>query len=138
MSASSSSAVGSHKYVSLTTYRRNGESSAVPVWIVDLGDGTVGFTTGPSSLKAKRIRHDGRVHLQACDSRGRLTEGSEQVDGTARVIEPSDTAGVAPVRDKVKAKYGMAFRAIMAVNGLKALVGRGDKEQCAIAIDLAD
>ncbi|NNC79410.1 MAG: PPOX class F420-dependent oxidoreductase, partial [Acidimicrobiales bacterium] len=42
------------KYLSLTTFRKNGEPKATPVWIVDLGNGTAGFTTASSSWKVKR------------------------------------------------------------------------------------
>ena len=31
--------ISDEKYVSFTTYRKNGEPKPLPIWIVDLGDG---------------------------------------------------------------------------------------------------
>ena len=36
-------AIADAKYVAVTTYRKDGESSSVPVWITDLGDGHAGL-----------------------------------------------------------------------------------------------
>lgn len=62
------------KFVALTTYRQNGDSSSTAVWIVDLGDGTTGFTTPIGSLKVKRIRslwiEPGEVGFAALPKRG--------------------------------------------------------------------
>lgn len=44
------------KYVALTTDKRDGSSSTVPVWIAEVGDDRLGFTTGATSLKARRWR----------------------------------------------------------------------------------
>lgn len=62
--------ISSEKYVSLTTYRKDGTPKRVPVWIADLGDGTVGFTTASSSYKVKRIGNNPKVTLQPSDTRG--------------------------------------------------------------------
>lgn len=125
--------IATEKYVALTTYRRNGESSSAPVWIADLGDGTVGFTTSSTSLKVKRIVNDARVQLQACDSRGRVRDGSELITGTA-------TIGTGPdferVRNKIKAKYG--WQVTLIGFGAKAakLVGKDQTSDCAVIIGL--
>ena len=37
--------IANEEYVSLVTYKADGTPKALPVWIVDLGDNTVGFTT---------------------------------------------------------------------------------------------
>ena len=47
--------IADSKYVSLTTYKKDGTTKALPVWIADFGDGKVGFTTSSSSFKVKRI-----------------------------------------------------------------------------------
>ena len=121
------------KYVALTTYRRNGESSATAVWIADLGDGTIGFTTPSSSLKAKRLGRDNRVLLQACDSRGRPKDGSDTVAGTAVVVSGGDFDRVL---SKIKAKYGWQVTAVTIGAKIAALVGRDRASDAAVVITL--
>jgi uncharacterized protein len=111
------------KYVSLTTFKRDGGSSAKPVWIAGLGDGRLGFTTDTSSLKVRRIRHDGRVRLQPCDMRGNVRAGSSPIDATAIVVDERDADGVR-VRDAIAAKYGWQYRLITMVGRVQARFGR--------------
>lgn len=106
--------IADEKYLALTTYRKNGESSATAIWISDLGDGTMGFTTQGSSLKVKRLRNDNRVILQPSDSRGRATEGSEAVTGSAVVA--SGGAEFTRVQAKIKAKYKWQVTMISLIN----------------------
>ena len=113
--------LAAEQYVALTTYRRNGEPSSVPVWIADLGDGRVGFTTGASSLKAKRIANDPRVQLQPSNSRGAVKQGSTPVDGRAVVATGAEFE---PVLAAVKAKYGWKFSTMMFVTKASAFVKR--------------
>jgi PPOX class probable F420-dependent enzyme len=51
------------KYVYLTTYGPAGQPGTVPVWCW-LHDGAVYFTTLRASLKARRIRQNGRATLR--------------------------------------------------------------------------
>ena len=113
--------IADERYIALTTYRKNGESSSTAVWVADLGDGTIGFTTPGSSLKAKRIRNDPRVKMQPSDGRGRAKDGSEEVTGTAELVEGP---GFERVLAAIKAKYG--WQATLIVTGAKLLklVGR--------------
>ena len=68
-------AITDEKYVLLTTFRRNGDGVATPVWIVALPDGTAGFTTEIDSGKVKRIVNNPSVTLQACSIRGSVRPG---------------------------------------------------------------
>ncbi len=113
--------LAAESYVSLTTFRRNGESTSVPVWIADLGDGRVGFTTSASSLKALRIAHDPRVRLQPSNGRGVVTAGSSPVDGRAEVVTGE---GFEEVRAAIKAKYGWKLTMIGFVQRATAFVRR--------------
>lgn len=124
--------VAKSKYVSLTTYKRDGGSSATPVWIADLGDGTIGFTTEADSLKVRRIRNDGRVVLQACDMRGKVKPGTPTVEGIASVIEGAESERV---RGKIAAKYGWQFRAMIAAGKLRQRFSKsGEAASTAIVI----
>ena len=121
------------KYLSLTTYRKNGEAKEAPVWIVDLDDGTMGFTTQGESWKCKRIRNDNRVAVQPCDQRGGITPGTEKVSGTAVLATGADFDRV---RAKIKGKYGMMVNVIIVVNKLRGLFGKGGDSDTAVIITL--
>ena len=123
--------IADEKYVALTTYRRNGESSSTPVWIADLGDATVGFTTPSGSLKVTRINHDGRVALQPSDARGNPKEGTEPVSGRAQILKGDDFTRV---RAAIKAKYGVQVSLITALGKLAKLFGRDRVSDCAVVI----
>ena len=64
--------VGENKYVALTTFTKDGRRKNCPVWIVDLGEGKVGFTTESTSWKAKRITNTPAVELIASNSANHL------------------------------------------------------------------
>ena len=121
------------KYVSLTTYRKDGSPKALPVWIADLGDGTVGFTTSSSSYKVKRLKNDARVLLQPSDSKGKLSPGSEAVSGTAVAVTGAEFE---QVRTKVKAKYGMQYSAMNVVGKVMKLIGKGSGTDTGVVITL--
>lgn len=101
------SVVAANRYVSFTTYRRDGTPVATPVWVADLGDGTVGFTTGADSGKVKRLGHTSAVRLAPCNARGGVPEGAPSWSGVARVARGADHVRV---RAAVAARYGWQFR----------------------------
>ncbi len=123
------------KYVALTTYRRNGEHSSTPVWITDLGDGTIGFTTPGSSLKARRIQNDSRILLQPSDSRGRVADGVQIMSGTATM---ADGADFDRVRARIKAKYGWQVTLIGLMGRAMKLFGKDRISDSAVIITLDD
>jgi PPOX class probable F420-dependent enzyme len=77
------------RYISITSYRRDGRAVATPVWFAPDGDRVVVWTD-PASGKAKRIRAGSRVTVAACDIRGRVTAAA--FDGQARILAPSERA----------------------------------------------
>lgn len=126
--------IANEKYVSLTTYRKNGEAKPAPVWIVDLGDGTVGFCTASSSWKVKRITNDPKVTLTPSDSKGTVTPGAETVTGTAVTSQ----ADFDRVWSLVMAKYGVMARGIKLVGRFMKLIGRGSGTDTAVIITITD
>lgn len=121
------------KYVSLTTYKRDGTTKSLPVWITDFGDGKIGFTTASSSYKVKRINNDPRVILEPSDSKGKAKDGAEKVTGTATT---ADSADFDRYEATVKAKYGMQYRAIKLLGSFMKLIGRGSGTDTAVLITL--
>ena len=71
------------KYISLTTYRRDGTAVATPVWFVQQGDRLL-VRTGTASGKVKRIRRNPAVQVAECTAGGRVR--GQQASGVARVL----------------------------------------------------
>jgi uncharacterized protein len=86
--------VASSRYMAFTTFRRNGDPVATPVWVADLGDGTVGFTTSATSGKVRRLAHSPHVVVSPCSMRGAVACGAPKWCGTARVVRGDDHARV--------------------------------------------
>lgn len=125
--------ISNEKYVAFTTYRRNGEAKSLPVWIADLGDGTIGFTTASSSYKAKRLANDSRVVLQPSDSKGNVTNGTEPVTGTGVLATGADFERVAAI---VKKKYGIQYTMITMMGKAARMIGKGSGTDTAVVITL--
>lgn len=98
--------LGRGKYLSLTTFKRDGTAVSTPVWVARDGDELVVITDAGSG-KAKRIRNSGRVEVAACDVRGRVTGPS--VEGQARLV---DSTGTEYIAGQIKRKYGLQYAAI--------------------------
>ncbi|MBI4641437.1 MAG: pyridoxamine 5'-phosphate oxidase family protein [Candidatus Tectomicrobia bacterium] len=68
------------KYMYLTTYSKAGKPGTVPTWLW-FHDGAIYFTTLRTSLKARRIRNNGRVTVHVGKKAGPSFEGrAEWVD----------------------------------------------------------
>ncbi|RMH72752.1 MAG: PPOX class F420-dependent oxidoreductase [Actinomyces sp.] len=118
--------------VAFTTYTRAGAAKTTPVWIADLGDGTVGFTTPSRSWKARRLANDDRVVLQPSDRRGQVLPGSRPVTGRA-VVSADDFARVDAA---IAAKYGIQRRLIRAIGRVAALFGADRLADTAVVVTL--
>jgi PPOX class probable F420-dependent enzyme len=71
------------RYMYVTTYSRDGKPGTVPTWLWP-HDGDVYFTTRRDSLKARRIRANGRVSVHVGTKDGPAFDGrAEWVDGRA-------------------------------------------------------
>lgn len=126
-------AISDEQFVNLTTFKKDGSSKEVPVWIADLGDGKIGFTTASSSYKVKRLNNDPRVELQPSDRKGAVTPGSEKVTGTAVAEQGAEFERVEAI---VKKKYGFMFTMIGIIGKAAKLVGKGSGTDTAVIITL--
>ncbi len=72
------------QYISLETFKKNGEGVRTPVWFV-LEHGVFYVYTEADSWKVKRIRNNPRVRMAACTVRGNVT--GPWIEGTASLIE---------------------------------------------------
>jgi hypothetical protein len=76
------------RYISLATFRRNGQPVLTPVWFAE-DAGKLYVMTRSDSGKYKRLRNP-QVRVAPCTSRGRVT-GPDTL-GTARVLPPEEEA----------------------------------------------
>lgn len=93
------------RYVSLTTFRKNGTGVATPVWYAVEGEVLYAWTRS-DSWKVKRLRNDPRIVAQVCDLRGNVAEGAVRVEGTARLLEGDE---LRRVRKLLARKYTWQF-----------------------------
>lgn len=89
------------KYVSLTTFKKDGTPVATPLWGVRDGDTLLVWTT-TESWKVKRIRRNSAVTVAPCTARGKV-EG-DAVDAVATIL---DSAGTEKARSAISSKYGI-------------------------------
>ena len=87
-------AMGQHKFVSLTTYRKDGTPVATPVWVASTPEGLV-VTTPAGSHKVKRLRRRPEASVQPCSRRGAVEPGAPEATARVEIIEPADVAGTA-------------------------------------------
>ena len=74
------------KYLSVTSFKRDGTPVATPVWFV-IEDGRMLIYTNPESFKAKRIRRNPSVRIAPCNATGRVR--GEPAPATAEFL-PED------------------------------------------------
>jgi PPOX class probable F420-dependent enzyme len=122
---SNTTGIASNKYVSLTTFTKDGTPKPLPVWVVELGDGRVGFTTSRDSWKVKRILNTPKVTLRPSDQRGRVADDAVEVTGVATVSEGDEFT---EVKALVKSKYGLLVTLITAMNAVRGLFSKASTQ----------
>jgi PPOX class probable F420-dependent enzyme len=93
------------RYISFTTYKRDGTAVSTPVWVVPFEDGYA-FITGSASFKVKRIRNNASVKITASDIRGRVRPGAPEHAGTAELFVGDK---VQAVEKLLRKKYRVAW-----------------------------
>lgn len=91
------------KYLSIESYRRNGDPVRTPVWFVEDG-GSFWVRTASSTGKYKRIRNNPSVKIAPCDIRGKVK--GEWVNAEAAVAPEAEFDRVYRLLRK---KYGMMY-----------------------------
>lgn len=123
------------KYMSLTTYRKDGTPVAAPVWLARVDDALV-VVTDPGSGKVKRLRNNPSVLISPCDMRGRVKEGAISVPATAAF---QDEAGTAQTLEVISRRYGFMGRIITWMNERRARkAGGGTVTHQGLTITLSD
>lgn len=92
-------------YISLLSYKRDGNGVETPVWAAPL-DGKLVVFTLKDSFKVKRIRRNPKVRVAKCTVSGKLL-GPWQ-DGTCVIVE--DKALEARAYEALNSKYGLMMK----------------------------
>ena len=92
--------IESQKYISLETYRKNGNPVRTPVWFV-VKDDLIYVVTRSQTGKVKRLKNNPQVKFASCNIKGKVT--GQWISGTATILDDSQTAEAVKWRDK---KYG--------------------------------
>ena len=113
--------VAKAKYISLTTFTKDGRAKPTAVWAAPSGDKLV-IITEESAWKVKRIRNTPRVTVAVCDARGNVK--SDAVEATATILEKSRNA---EIYDAIGKRYGIVGKVFnffsKARGGMKNNVG---------------
>lgn len=99
--------LGRARYISITTFRRDGSPVATPVWVAEAG-GRLYVWTGAQTGKVKRVRHSPGVLVAPCTLRG--TQAGPAVRARALIVQAADRP---EVWRRFQAKYGLQLRAII-------------------------
>ena len=108
------------KYVSFTTYKKDGNPVSLPVWVVPF-EGGYAFTTDHDAFKVKRVRRDSRATLAVCTFKGLVASDATVYQGTAVLLDGPESKRVA---DLVRKKYSIMYLAIIANSWMKRIFRR--------------
>ena len=96
------------RFLSLTSFKRDGTGVATPVWAVSDGARLFAFTD-LHSPKVWRIRRNPHVLVASCRADGKLRR--EPVAARAEVL--TDTTDLEHVRELLLARYKFSYRVVM-------------------------
>lgn len=120
MTLPDTSSLDAAKYVSLTTFRRNGDPVATTVGTVQHDSGWA-CTTGADSGKVKRLRHTSRIEVAPCDARGAIKDDAPRFSGTGRIV--TDPGEFGRVRSAYVRKYLLLALPLLAWRKVAKLFG---------------
>lgn len=101
-------ALAAERYVSLTTFKKDGTTASTPVWVVSDDGERLLVWSAATTWKVRRLRRNPRVLVAPCSFRGR--ERGKPVAGQARIV------GDVPIDDLLREKYGWQKRALDFLN----------------------
>jgi PPOX class probable F420-dependent enzyme len=100
------------KYISLETFKKNGQGVKTPVWFV-LHEGAVYAYTEADSWKVKRIRNNPRVRVALCNVRGDVK--GPWVEGIASLVDGEERQAANALLDR-KYVLKLVFNLLTKIN----------------------
>lgn len=110
-------ALQGHRYINLTTFRKDGTPVRTSLWFSEVG-GQLYAYTGRNTGKVKRIRNNGEVLVGPCNIRGRPL--GPETAGVVRLLPPGESS---VAENSLNRKYGLQKRAY---EPIQRLLGRGE------------
>jgi uncharacterized protein len=107
------------KYLSITSFKRDGTGVATPVWFVQ-EDGRLLVQTDANSGKVKRIRRNPQVLVAPCTATGRLL--SNPLSAQAELLPDAE---LGRVEQLMAAKYRIDLVIIRPIRAVQAALRRG-------------
>ncbi len=124
--------LGDARYLSLTTFKRDGTPVACPVWVVSDDGRRLLVSTGAETGKAKRLRHTSRVLVAPASATGKLR--GEQIEARGRLLDAVEGERVTKL---IRDKYGLWVPIIEAIDWLGRIVKRRPRPEPAF-IEIVD
>ncbi len=92
--------IESEKYISVETYRKNGDPVKTPVWFT-IKNNQIFVVTRDQTGKVKRLKNNTQVKIATCSIKGEIK--GKWVSGVAEILDDEKTKDAIKRRDK---KYG--------------------------------
>ena len=92
--------IESEKYISVETYRKNGDPVRTPVWFT-IKNNQIFVVTRDQTGKVKRLKNNTQVKIATCTIKGKIK--GKWVSGVAEILDEEKTKDAVKRRDK---KYG--------------------------------
>ncbi|RMW35289.1 MAG: PPOX class F420-dependent oxidoreductase [Nitrosopumilus sp.] len=92
--------IESEKYISVETYKKNGDPVRTPVWFT-IKDNQIFVVTRDQTGKVKRLKNNTQVKIAICTIKGEIK--GKWVSGVAEILDDEKTKDAVKRRDK---KYG--------------------------------
>jgi PPOX class probable F420-dependent enzyme len=121
------------RYLSLTTFKRDGTAVACPVWITGEA-GTYVLITGNNAWKTRRLARNPAVEARVCDMRGRCDASATTFRGTGEVLTTPDD--VRDAERQLAKKYGWQYKVAKLVDRIRPIL-RPSHAQIPVAIRLS-
>ena len=102
------SELAAERYISLTTFKRDGTPVSTPVWVVSDDGSRLLVWSGARTWKVRRIRREPRVLVAAASARGK--ERGPRFAGRARVVPDPG------IQSLLRRKYGWQKRGLDLLN----------------------
>lgn len=127
-------ALAEHRFISLTTFRRNGQAMSTPVWVGREGEALVVLTPASSGRSPSCVLTHGRRSGRADASARSRTVSSRSLHGPTFREHPDDAARA---RATIRRTYPIESRIVLGIERLVERVrGRPRTERLALHIPL--
>lgn len=113
-------ALADQRYMSLETFKKNGEGVKTPVWLAIVGEAVYVFTDG-TSYKVKRLGRDPRARIAGCNASGGSIH-TAWFDAKGSLVPPGAERDAAYAA--LRKKYGLQMAVLDVASRIGGRFGR--------------